>query len=167
MQGRMPSLSSQSPSRLVTIIHENGTPSNKTKHPTGSVDGVHPRSSVLHEPRVANVSRLLLVFSLAAPPFDPGPATRYLVAGEAAGLDLSVVLNKADLVEAAEAQALVDEVIRVVMRGQKWGPGWCGIEGGCLVGGHRWWGGWGGCIGSPPPSLDQCPPVHGCQMHKY
>ncbi|KFM28987.1 Putative ribosome biogenesis GTPase RsgA [Auxenochlorella protothecoides] len=76
----------------------------------GSVDGVHPRSSVLHEPRVANVSRLLLVFSLAAPPFDPGPATRYLVAGEAAGLDLSVVLNKADLVEAAEAQALVDEV---------------------------------------------------------
>lgn len=64
----------------------------------GMVEDVLPRTSKLEEPPVANISRVMLVFSLAMPPFLPSAATRYLVAAEHAGLPVTVVLNKCDLI---------------------------------------------------------------------
>lgn len=41
---------------------------------------------------------MLLVFSLDKPPWDGQMATRFLVSAEASDLDVTVLLNKADLV---------------------------------------------------------------------
>ena len=42
--------------------------------------------------------QMLLVFSLDKPPWDGQMATRFLVSAEASELDVTVLLNKADLV---------------------------------------------------------------------
>lgn len=63
----------------------------------GMVEEVLQRDTRLFEPPVANVNHVLLVFSSTMPPLQPSAATRYLVAAEAAGLPITVVLNKADL----------------------------------------------------------------------
>lgn len=76
----------------------------------GMVEDVFPRTSKLDEPPVANISRVMLVFSLAMPPFMPSAATRYLVSAEYTGLPVTVVLNKCDLVSADEVR---DEVSRL------------------------------------------------------
>lgn len=76
----------------------------------GMVEDVLPRGTRLFEPPVANVNHVLLVFSTSMPPIQPSAATRYLVAAEAAGLPITVVLNKADLMEMAEAAAERDRV---------------------------------------------------------
>lgn len=64
----------------------------------GMVEDVFDRNSKLDEPPVANISRVVLVFSLDMPPFLPSAATRYLLTAEEAGLPVTVVLNKCDLV---------------------------------------------------------------------
>lgn len=74
------------------------------------VEDVLPRESRLAEPAVANVTQVLLVFSAALPGFQPSPATRYLLAAEAAWLPVTVAINKADLVSPEEAAAVVDQV---------------------------------------------------------
>lgn len=63
----------------------------------GMVEDVLPREARLTEPPVANVNHVLLVFSLDMPPLQPSAATRYLVAAEAAGLPITLALNKSDL----------------------------------------------------------------------
>lgn len=80
----------------------------------GMVEDVYPRTSKLEEPPVANISRVMLVFSLAMPPFLPSAATRYLVAAEHAELPVTVVLNKCDLVTEMEME---NEVKRM----ESWG----------------------------------------------
>lgn len=80
----------------------------------GMVEDVFPRTSKLDEPPVSNISRVMLVFSLAMPPFMPSAATRYLVSAEHTGLPVTVVLNKCDLVSDKEVQ---DEVSRL----EAWG----------------------------------------------
>eukprot|EP00887_Chlorella_sp_A99_P006599 scaffold3.g6599.t1 len=76
----------------------------------GMVEEVLPRSSQLDEPAVANVTHVLLVFAADMPPFQPSPATRFLLSAEAAGLPVALVLNKTDLVEEARVQELVAQV---------------------------------------------------------
>lgn len=76
----------------------------------GMVGEVLPRDSRLAEPPVANVNHALLVFSGALPPLQPSAATRYLVAVEAAGLPVTVALNKADLLGDEEAAAAAARV---------------------------------------------------------
>ncbi len=76
----------------------------------GMVEDVYPRTSKLDEPPVANISRVMLVFSLAMPPFLPSAATKYLVAAEHAELPVTVVLNKCDLVGAEEINAEVERM---------------------------------------------------------
>lgn len=76
----------------------------------GMVEDVYPRISKLEEPPVANISRVLLVFSLAMPPVLPSAATRYLVSAEHAGLPVTVVLNKCDLVSEEEIQNEVERM---------------------------------------------------------
>ena len=71
----------------------------------GMVDDVLPRTTSLAEPPVANVNHVLLVFSLSLPPLQPSAATRYLVAAEAAGLPITVALNKTDLLTPEEVDA--------------------------------------------------------------
>jgi ribosome biogenesis GTPase len=80
----------------------------------GMVEDVLSRATKLDEPPVANISRIMLVFSLSMPPFLPSAATRYLVAAEHAGLPVTVVLNKCDLVTQ-------DEMMEEVHRIEKWG----------------------------------------------
>ena len=65
----------------------------------GAVDAVLlPRDSILTDPPVANADHVLVVLAAASPPLEPRNASRFLVAAEAAGLPVSVALNKADLV---------------------------------------------------------------------
>jgi ribosome biogenesis GTPase / thiamine phosphate phosphatase len=47
---------------------------------------------------------------LQQPPFEPPNATRFLVSAEAAGIPVTLVLNKADLLPPAELEQLVDQV---------------------------------------------------------
>ena len=74
------------------------------------VEDVFPRRSETMDPAVANLDHLLLVFSADLPPWDPGAATRFLVSSEAAGLPVTLVLNKADLLPPAELQEILAEV---------------------------------------------------------
>lgn len=69
-----------------------------------------PRSSLLAEPAVANVTHVLLVFAADMPPFQPSPATRFLLSAEAAGLPVTLVLNKTDLVGEESVAWLIDQV---------------------------------------------------------
>ena len=75
----------------------------------GAVDSVLlPRSSILTDPPVANADHVLLVLAAASPPLEPRNASKFLVAAEAAGLPVSVALNKADLVPQEELEKSVE-----------------------------------------------------------
>jgi putative ribosome biogenesis GTPase RsgA len=107
------------------------------------VEDVLPRRSQLGEPAVANVDHVLLVFSGALPAFQPPPATRYLLSADAAGLPVTVAINKADLLGEAEAEALVQQVwvwvcltvVGVMVVGGRGGRGGrgAGVAGGVIV----------------------------------
>lgn len=77
----------------------------------GVVEDVLPRRSELQNPPVANVNQVLLVFSLAEPPWDGQVATRFLVSAEASAIPVTVLLNKADLVS-EDTQAAVQAQVR-------------------------------------------------------
>ncbi|CAI5502023.1 unnamed protein product [Closterium sp. Naga37s-1] len=63
-----------------------------------------PRASEILDPPVANADHLLLLFSLAQPPPEPSNVSRFLVAAEATGVAVSLVFNKADLVDEEAVQ---------------------------------------------------------------
>ncbi|EDY37518.1 GTPase [Cyanobium sp. PCC 7001] len=71
----------------------------------GAVAAVHPRHGRLERPAVANVSRIVVVASLAEPALDPLQLTRFLITAEACGSPVLLVLSKADLVPPAERDA--------------------------------------------------------------
>jgi len=52
----------------------------------GMVTDVLPRRSELSDPAIANVDHIMLVFSLADPPFEASNVTRFLVTAEQARL---------------------------------------------------------------------------------
>lgn len=81
----------------------------------GAVEDILPRASALKEPPVANVTKVLLVFSIGMPPFQPSNATRFLVGAEAAGLPVLLVLNKADLASSEE------ELVAFIREIEDWG----------------------------------------------
>lgn len=56
------------------------------------------------------ILQVLLVFSVFSPPWDPQMATRFLVASEAAGIPVLVLLNKADLVSGDQLASIVRQV---------------------------------------------------------
>jgi ribosome biogenesis GTPase / thiamine phosphate phosphatase len=68
----------------------------------GVVIDVFPRHSLLDRPPVANADRILLVFALAEPALDPFLLSKFLVKAESTGLQVSLCLNKSDLVTAEE-----------------------------------------------------------------
>lgn len=64
-----------------------------------------PRRSLLQRPAVANVSKVVVVVSLAEPALDPLQLTRFLLTAEATGQPVQVVLSKADRLTPLELQA--------------------------------------------------------------
>jgi ribosome biogenesis GTPase / thiamine phosphate phosphatase len=64
----------------------------------GVVADVFPRHSVLDRPPIANADRVLLLFALAEPALDPYLLSKFLVKAESTGLQVSLCLNKSDLV---------------------------------------------------------------------
>jgi ribosome biogenesis GTPase / thiamine phosphate phosphatase len=76
----------------------------------GVVAAVFPRHSLLDRPPVANADRILLVFALAEPALDPFLLSKFLVKAESTGLQVSLCLNKSDLVTEDERQAWCDRL---------------------------------------------------------
>jgi ribosome biogenesis GTPase / thiamine phosphate phosphatase len=68
----------------------------------------------LRDPPVANADHVVLLLSLARPPFEPLAASRFLVSVAASGLPVTIALNKCDLVSSAEAEQRLEQV-------QSWG----------------------------------------------
>ena len=81
----------------------------KTVEPTGSdgrgsIIAILPRSNELSRPAIANVDHLLLLFAFTDPPLDPWQLSRFLVKAESSQINLTLCLNKADLVTEGERQ---------------------------------------------------------------
>ncbi|WP_055076096.1 small ribosomal subunit biogenesis GTPase RsgA [Pseudanabaena sp. 'Roaring Creek'] len=64
----------------------------------GAISDVSVRRNLLDRPTVANVDRILLVFSLAEPSLDPHQLSRFLVKAESTQVEVLLCLNKRDLV---------------------------------------------------------------------
>ena len=64
----------------------------------GAISEVLPRKTELQRPPVANADRILLVFALEKPALDPWQLSRFLVKAESTNLELSLCLNKCDLI---------------------------------------------------------------------
>jgi len=69
----------------------------------GVIEKVHPRSTVLKRPYVANVTQVALVFAHKDPDFNYVLIDRFLVMLEAYHFSPLLVFNKSDLVEAERA----------------------------------------------------------------
>jgi ribosome biogenesis GTPase len=65
----------------------------------GAISEVSPRRNLLDRPTIANVDRILLIFSLAEPTLDPYQLSRFLVKAESAKVEVLLCLNKRDLVD--------------------------------------------------------------------
>ncbi len=70
----------------------------------GAIAAVYPRTTVLKRPPVANASRILLVFAVAEPTLDPWQLSSFLVKAESTSLELSLCLNKCDLIAESRQQ---------------------------------------------------------------
>ncbi|MEO1004981.1 MAG: small ribosomal subunit biogenesis GTPase RsgA [Cyanobacteria bacterium J06638_38] len=70
----------------------------------GAIGEVLPRTTELQRPPVANSSHILLVFALDEPTLDPWQLSRFLVKAESTALELSLCLNKSDLISPAQQQ---------------------------------------------------------------
>ena len=71
----------------------------------GNIEVLHPRSSVLHRPTVANVDLGLVVFACKDPDPNLRLLDRMLVILEKAGLSAAICFNKTDLVDAPTRNA--------------------------------------------------------------
>ncbi|MFZ9167713.1 ribosome small subunit-dependent GTPase A [Vulcanococcus sp.] len=67
-----------------------------------AIAALEPRRSLLERPAVANCSRVVVVVALAQPQLDPLQLTRFLLTAERTGVDVDVVLTKADLLSEPE-----------------------------------------------------------------
>jgi ribosome biogenesis GTPase len=80
----------------------------------GAIAQIFPRQTELDRPPVANADHLLLVFALAEPTLDLLQLSRFLVKAESTQLDVTLCLNKCDLLSAQAQADLVQQV-------QRWG----------------------------------------------
>ncbi len=89
----------------------------RTGEHEGAIEAIEPRRSFLARPNyrgdlqgfAANVD-LMVIVSAVRPPLDPGLIDRYLVLAESLGLDALVYINKIDLAEDAEHEALLSQL---------------------------------------------------------
>lgn len=63
----------------------------------GAIAEVFPRESELTRPPVANANQVLLVFALEEPTLEPFQLSRFLITAEMTGLEITLSLNKSDL----------------------------------------------------------------------
>ncbi|MEB3356268.1 MAG: small ribosomal subunit biogenesis GTPase RsgA [Synechococcales bacterium] len=80
----------------------------------GAISQVLPRSTELDRPPVANANQILLVFALAEPELDPLQLSRFLVKAESTALEVSLCLNKSDLLTPEQQRQWCDRL-------QQWG----------------------------------------------
>lgn len=76
----------------------------------GAICEVLPRQSQLDRPAIANVNQILLVFAVADPPLEPLQLSRFLVKAESTGLQVSLCLNKIDLIAPSEQEQIRDRL---------------------------------------------------------
>ena len=92
-----------------------------------AVAAVELREGLMLRPAVANVSRVVVVASLAEPVLDPLQLSRFLVAAEATGQQVHLAFSKADLLENSQVEAWCTRVRRwgydplVVSTRRSWG----------------------------------------------
>ncbi|XP_047067285.1 small ribosomal subunit biogenesis GTPase RsgA 1, mitochondrial-like [Lolium rigidum] len=65
----------------------------------GVIEDVFERRTEVADPPVANVDRIVLLFSLHQPQPEPATLTRFLVDAESAGIPFLLVFNKVELVD--------------------------------------------------------------------
>jgi ribosome biogenesis GTPase len=74
----------------------------------GTVDRIHPRSSVLIRPPVANIDLAVVVFSVAEPALNLQLLDKFLAFIEHAGIDALICLSKRDLADGPDGQEARD-----------------------------------------------------------
>jgi ribosome biogenesis GTPase / thiamine phosphate phosphatase len=77
----------------------------------GVVAEVFPRHSILDRPPIANADRVLLLFAFAEPALDPYLLSKFLVKAESTGLQVSLCLNKSDLVTDSQRTKWCDRLV--------------------------------------------------------
>ncbi|MBA0729972.1 hypothetical protein Golax_025649, partial [Gossypium laxum] len=82
----------------------------------GVIENVFQRSSEIVDPPVANVDRLLVLFSMEQPPVEPFMLTRFLVEAESYRIPLTLALNKTELVD-EELQCYLELSVSVGLSG--------------------------------------------------
>lgn len=75
------------------------------------VSDVEPRRSWLSRPPVANVSLVVVALAVEEPVFDPDQASRFLLTAERTGLEVQLVLTKADLMTDHAAEQLLRRLV--------------------------------------------------------
>ncbi|OCQ91102.1 ribosome small subunit-dependent GTPase A [Oscillatoriales cyanobacterium USR001] len=80
----------------------------------GAIAEVLPRQTELNRPPIANADQILLVFAIVEPDLEPMALSRFLVKAESTGLEVSLCLNKCDLVSLEQQQVWRDRL-------SKWG----------------------------------------------
>lgn len=79
-----------------------------------AIANILPRQSQLDRPAIANVNHILLVFAVADPPLEPLQLSRFLVKAESTGLNVTLCLNKIDLISTGEQENIRKRI-------QSWG----------------------------------------------
>tara|TARA_Y100001968_G_C19393728_1_gene737034 strand:+ start:212 stop:847 length:636 start_codon:yes stop_codon:yes gene_type:complete len=72
----------------------------------GVISKVNPRKSLLERPAISNLSDIFIVLSLVEPKFDPDQASRFLLTAEKTNVNVSLILNKSDLIDKNELSLL-------------------------------------------------------------
>ena len=76
----------------------------------GAIAEVFSRHTELNRPPIANADQILLVFALVEPDLEPIALSRFLVKAESTGLEVSLCLNKCDLVTPQQQQQWRDRL---------------------------------------------------------
>uniref|UniRef100_A0A1J3EIC1 Putative ribosome biogenesis GTPase RsgA n=1 Tax=Noccaea caerulescens TaxID=107243 RepID=A0A1J3EIC1_NOCCA len=88
----------------------------------GMIENVFHRRSEIHDPPVANVDHLLVLFSLDQPKLEPFTLTRFLVEAESTEIPLTLALNKCELITEEEL-----ETWKIRLRGWNYEPLFCSV----------------------------------------
>jgi len=73
---------------------------------TGNVVNILERTNSMVRPRVANIDRAVVVFSVKRPAINVDLLDRFLILAEFEGIDAMIVLNKCDISDKAETELL-------------------------------------------------------------
>lgn len=72
----------------------------------GVIEHILPRRSMLRRPMVANVDQVILTFAAVNPDINPALVDRFLILAELSGLKIVICINKVDLADTNQLQAL-------------------------------------------------------------